>query len=188
MAGRTWDRSRCSRAASSPRPRSTWSSRSRPAMPPLKPLPRGAASLSTPAPLAKRREPSGLRAPRRGVAAAAVWGHPPAPGRPRVREQAQPPGRRQPMAVNVARSPLRVLLAADPFLPVPPPLYGGIERIVDGLAQELRARGHEVGLVAHPESSSAVDFKRHWPSESPQGLGNVVAHLSALSRAVDDFR
>ena len=32
---------------------------------------------------------------------------------------------------------LRIVLTADPELPVPPRLYGGIERIVDLLAQEL---------------------------------------------------
>ena len=41
--------------------------------------------------------------------------------------------------------PLHIVLTADPELPVPPRLYGGIERIIDLLASEYRRRGHEIG-------------------------------------------
>jgi glycosyltransferase involved in cell wall biosynthesis len=47
---------------------------------------------------------------------------------------------------------LRVALTADPYIPVPPRLYGGIERVVDLLARGLAARGHRITLIAHPES------------------------------------
>jgi glycosyltransferase involved in cell wall biosynthesis len=47
---------------------------------------------------------------------------------------------------------MRVLLTADPYLPVPPVHDGGIERMVDLIARGLAARGHEVSLVAHPDS------------------------------------
>ena len=39
---------------------------------------------------------------------------------------------------------MRILLTADPELPVPPKLYGGIERVVASLGAGLLARGHEV--------------------------------------------
>lgn len=48
--------------------------------------------------------------------------------------------------------PLRILLTADPEIPVPPRLYGGIERIIDMHVRELVARGHDVTLAAHPAS------------------------------------
>ena len=48
--------------------------------------------------------------------------------------------------------PLRIAITADPYLPVPPRLYGGIERVIDFLVHGLAARGHEVTLHAHPES------------------------------------
>lgn len=51
---------------------------------------------------------------------------------------------------------MKILLTADPELPVPPRLYGGIERIVDLLATGLQSCGHEVGLVAYPDSTSPV--------------------------------
>lgn len=50
---------------------------------------------------------------------------------------------------------LHVVLSADPELPVPPKLYGGIERIIDLLARELVRLGHQVTLFAHPASVSA---------------------------------
>jgi glycosyltransferase involved in cell wall biosynthesis len=83
---------------------------------------------------------------------------------------------------------LNVLLTADPFLPVPPPLYGGIERIVHGLAQELRSRSHRVGLVAHPKSTCVTDFFRPWPSEDPGGTRNALRHALTLRSAVNEFR
>ena len=47
---------------------------------------------------------------------------------------------------------MRILITADPYIPVPPVLYGGIERVIDVLVRELVQRGHEVTLVAHPGS------------------------------------
>jgi glycosyltransferase involved in cell wall biosynthesis len=47
---------------------------------------------------------------------------------------------------------MRIILTADPYLPVPPQHYGGIERVVAAVADGLVARGHDVTLVAHPES------------------------------------
>jgi glycosyltransferase involved in cell wall biosynthesis len=52
-------------------------------------------------------------------------------------------------------STLRIALTADPYLPVPPRLYGGIERVIDFLARGLAERGHAVTLFGHPESRTA---------------------------------
>ena len=48
--------------------------------------------------------------------------------------------------------PLHIAITADPYLPVPPRLYGGIERVLDFLVRGLAARGHHVTLFAHPDS------------------------------------
>ena len=47
---------------------------------------------------------------------------------------------------------LRIAITADPYLPVPPRLYGGIERVVALLVSGLMRRGHQVTLIAHPDS------------------------------------
>ncbi|ASU36783.1 glycosyltransferase [Mucilaginibacter xinganensis] len=40
----------------------------------------------------------------------------------------------------------------DPGIPVPPPLYGGHERLVHMFAEEYKRQGHEVSLLAGPGS------------------------------------
>lgn len=56
------------------------------------------------------------------------------------------------------RRSLHIGLTVDPNYPVPPTLYGGIERIVDFLARGLVTRGHQVTLFAHPESTTAGEL------------------------------
>lgn len=50
---------------------------------------------------------------------------------------------------------MKILITADPFIPVPPVHYGGIERILDMLIREYVKAGHEVTLIAHPDSKPA---------------------------------
>ena len=47
---------------------------------------------------------------------------------------------------------MRIAITVDPYIPVPPTLYGGIERVADLAIRGLVARGHDVTLFAHPES------------------------------------
>jgi glycosyltransferase involved in cell wall biosynthesis len=49
---------------------------------------------------------------------------------------------------------MRILLLMDPYIPVPPVHYGGIERIVFDIATEYVKMGHEVTIVAGPNSTS----------------------------------
>jgi glycosyltransferase involved in cell wall biosynthesis len=83
---------------------------------------------------------------------------------------------------------MRILLPTDPFLPVPPPLYGGIERIVAALLLALRRRGHQVGLIAHPDSSAAVDFFLPWPAPSADSALAHARNALALRKAVRSFQ
>lgn len=83
---------------------------------------------------------------------------------------------------------MRLLLTADPFLPVPPKLYGGIERIVAGLIQKLRERGHEVGLVAHSDSTVPVDYFLSWSDENPEGSQAHARNALCLLNAFRDFK
>jgi glycosyltransferase involved in cell wall biosynthesis len=83
---------------------------------------------------------------------------------------------------------LRILLTVEPDIPVPPKLYGGIERIVDGLIRELRCRGHEIGLLANPESECAVDYFIGWPGSTSHKKGDTIRNTSTLLRAVREFR
>jgi len=83
---------------------------------------------------------------------------------------------------------MRILFAADPEIEVPPRLYGGIERIIDGLARRLRARGHEVCLVAKPGSECPVDDFHGWPGARSQSLPDTLRNGWTLWKAVRSFR
>ena len=51
---------------------------------------------------------------------------------------------------------MRVALIAPPWIPIPPPGYGGTEAVVDQLARGLARRGHDVLLAAHHDSTCPV--------------------------------
>jgi glycosyltransferase involved in cell wall biosynthesis len=51
---------------------------------------------------------------------------------------------------------MRIGLIAPPWVPVPPPAYGGTEAVIDGLARGLVLAGHDVLLAAAANSSCPV--------------------------------
>lgn len=83
---------------------------------------------------------------------------------------------------------MRILMSADPEIPVPPDTYGGIERIVDSLVRELRRRGFVVGLLANRDSRCEVDAFFPWPASSSQGSINIVRNAGIFWRAVKEFK
>ncbi|MCU1498021.1 MAG: glycosyl transferase family 1 [Acidimicrobiales bacterium] len=81
---------------------------------------------------------------------------------------------------------LRIGLLAPPWIPVPPPVYGGIELAVDLLARELTALGHLVTLFATADSTCPVE--RRWLH--PVALGttvNLLDELAHVERAYDEL-
>jgi glycosyltransferase involved in cell wall biosynthesis len=59
------------------------------------------------------------------------------------------------LASRPTQRPLRVAVLAPPLVPVPPPRYGGLERVVALLADGLHERGHEVTVFAAGDSTIA---------------------------------
>jgi glycosyltransferase involved in cell wall biosynthesis len=78
---------------------------------------------------------------------------------------------------------LRIALTADPELPVPPRLYGGIERIVDMLARGLEARGHAVTLFAHPNSATAGRLVP-WPGAESRSVADTARNSATLATEI----
>ena len=76
---------------------------------------------------------------------------------------------------------MRIALTVDPELPVPPRLYGGIERVVDMLARGLAGRGHDVTLVASGESTSPVR-RVTWPGTSSGDRLDTLRNAAVLAR------
>lgn len=83
---------------------------------------------------------------------------------------------------------MRILITADPEIEVPPKLYGGIERVVDGLVRRFRARGHQVCLLAKPGSECPADAFHPWPGASSLSTSDSLRNAVALWRAVRKFR
>ena len=84
--------------------------------------------------------------------------------------------------------PLRIAQIAPVWLPVPPPGYGGIERVVSVLTEALVERGHDVTLFAVGESRTGAELVTTMPvgphPDDPNGALDDVRHsLSAYLRA-----
>jgi glycosyltransferase involved in cell wall biosynthesis len=74
---------------------------------------------------------------------------------------------------------MRIGLIAPPWLPVPPPAYGGTEAVVDRLARGLVRAGHEVLLSAAANSACPVPLVSG-TDEAPDGtpvFGDTVVEL-----------
>ena len=83
---------------------------------------------------------------------------------------------------------MRIVITADPEIEVPPRLYGGIERVVDGLVRRFRARGHQVCLVAKPGSECPADAFYSWPGASSLSASDSVRNAWALWKAARAFQ
>src|SRR5579872_4265719 len=78
---------------------------------------------------------------------------------------------------------MNILLTVDPELPVPPGLYGGIERIVDGLINVYVRAGHTVTLCANKDSKVPCTLVP-WPGHKSQQLSDTLRNASVLTRLV----
>jgi glycosyltransferase involved in cell wall biosynthesis len=83
---------------------------------------------------------------------------------------------------------VRIGLIASPWIPVPPPRYGGTEAVVDNLARGLRDAGHDVELFTIGESQ--CDVSRSWlfqKAAEPMNDSMFEAlHVEAAYRALAD--
>lgn len=88
---------------------------------------------------------------------------------------------------------MRIAILAPPYLPVPPPLYGGTEKIVSLLTEGLVERGHDVTLFASGDSKTSAKLS----SIFPKALGNSgltkgdvakpLAHYHACYQRASEF-
>ncbi|HEX3729475.1 MAG TPA: glycosyltransferase, partial [Opitutaceae bacterium] len=83
---------------------------------------------------------------------------------------------------------MRILLTADPMVPVPPVGYGGIERIIDALVRRYTQEGHQVALIAREGSSSPASRRYAWPGLDPAAWRDTVGNARRFRRAVADFQ
>lgn len=86
---------------------------------------------------------------------------------------------------------MRILLIMDPGIPVPPTLYGGIERIVYMLANEYKKAGHKVTLLAGPGSycdgKTVIFGKNNNNPSTLEWYKNVLYVWGYLAKHKDEF-
>jgi glycosyltransferase involved in cell wall biosynthesis len=80
----------------------------------------------------------------------------------------------------VTQEPRSIVLVGPPWYPIPPDGYGGTELIVALLAAELRARGHNVVVLALEGSRNAVGLA---PAPWAEDLGRPTERLRELTYA-----
>lgn len=83
-------------------------------------------------------------------------------------------------------SAVRIALVAGPWLPVPPPAYGGTEGVIDRLATGFQDAGHEVLLFTTGDSTCEVP--KAWVRERavPEYIGQSYVELHHLLHAYDE--
>jgi glycosyltransferase involved in cell wall biosynthesis len=87
---------------------------------------------------------------------------------------------------------MHIALVAPLTEAVPPKLYGGTERVVSWLAEELVRQGHRVTLFASAESKTSAELVVCAPQSLRLAgvrdhLGSTLAMLRAVRRRADDF-
>jgi len=92
--------------------------------------------------------------------------------------------------VTASRS-LRIAVVAPPYYEVPPPLYGGVERVCHVLVEGLLDRGHEVTLIAAGGNHTRARFVATFPRPQPEGTDAdaeiEIAHAARAAAALEDL-
>jgi glycosyltransferase involved in cell wall biosynthesis len=92
------------------------------------------------------------------------------------------------VSVSVPEVAVRIGLIAPPWIPVPPPAYGGTEAVLDNLARGLAELGHDVRLFTVGESTCPVTRMHLYP-RAVEPIGELVheaAHTLAAYEALTD--
>jgi glycosyltransferase involved in cell wall biosynthesis len=90
-----------------------------------------------------------------------------------------------PVEVERTDRPVRVAMLAPPWIPIPPPGYGGIEYVLTMLCDALVARGHDVELFCAPGSRSRAKVHPLLPSAHPEAIERSLFEADHVSRAFD---
>ncbi|MEA2333185.1 MAG: hypothetical protein QOH58_3323 [Thermoleophilaceae bacterium] len=83
---------------------------------------------------------------------------------------------------------MKIAMLAPPWLPVPPPGYGGIEQVVQLLSDELVRRGHDVTLFAAPGSRSTAQVRSPLERTHPREMELAIHeadHVAAAFASID---
>ncbi len=91
----------------------------------------------------------------------------------------------RPAAGEPGPARLRIAMLAPPWIPVPPPGYGGIEAVLDLLCAALVRRGHEVTLFAAPGSRSPATVITPLAAAHPDQIERSLHEADHVARAFE---
>jgi glycosyltransferase involved in cell wall biosynthesis len=101
----------------------------------------------------------------------------PAPSTPPERERVQPTDEPR----------LRIAMLAPPWIPIPPPGYGGIEFVVALLCDALVEQGHDVELFCAPGSQSAAKVHPLLDAPHPESIERSVFEADHVGRGFEEI-
>jgi glycosyltransferase involved in cell wall biosynthesis len=82
---------------------------------------------------------------------------------------------------------MRIAMLAPPWIPIPPPGYGGIEEVVALLCDALVERGQDVELFCAPGSESRAKVRPLLDSAHPESIERSLFEADHVGRAFDAF-
>jgi glycosyltransferase involved in cell wall biosynthesis len=82
---------------------------------------------------------------------------------------------------------LRIAMLAPPWIPIPPPGYGGIEFVVALLCDALVEQGHDVELFCAPGSRSAANVHPLLDAPHPESIERAVFEADHVARAFEEI-
>jgi|tagenome__1003787_1003787.scaffolds.fasta_scaffold20910273_2 glycosyltransferase involved in cell wall biosynthesis len=96
----------------------------------------------------------------------------------------------QPVQLPVPKRPeaeetYRIAMLAPPWIPVPPPGYGGIEEVVALLCDALVERGHDVDLFCAPGSRSKANVRPLLSAPHPDRIERALFEADHTGRAFE---
>jgi glycosyltransferase involved in cell wall biosynthesis len=80
---------------------------------------------------------------------------------------------------------LRIAMLAPPWIPVPPPGYGGTEEVVALVTDALVERGHDVELFCAPRSKSKAKVRALLDEPHPKSIERALYESDHVGRAFD---
>ena len=79
---------------------------------------------------------------------------------------------------------MRIAMLAPPWIPVPPPAYGGIEEVVRLLCRGMTDAGHRVTLFAPPGSESCAEVVEVLETPQPDDIQKAQFEADHVARAL----
>ncbi len=80
---------------------------------------------------------------------------------------------------------MRIAIIGSPWVPVPPPAYGGTETVLAALVNGLAVRGHEICYLGHPDSQLPAQVICPIPAQNIGHIGDAACELAHVTLAYE---